>query len=136
MKIDGGCHCGEIEFEAEADLEKVGNCHCTDCQVISGSPYRSIAIVAGDTFRIKKGTPKEYVKIADSGNRRIQAFCPNCGSALYATNDGENHETYNVRVGAIKQRADLVPQFEIWRCSALPWLPESKTTKKFDKGPN
>jgi len=27
MKIDGGCHCGYITYEAEADPEKVGICH-------------------------------------------------------------------------------------------------------------
>ena len=31
MKIDGGCHCGHISFEAEIDSEKVVACHCTDC---------------------------------------------------------------------------------------------------------
>ena len=32
MKIDGGCHCGAITYEAEVDPEKTSICHCTDCQ--------------------------------------------------------------------------------------------------------
>jgi hypothetical protein len=28
MKIDGGCHCGYITYEAGADPERVGICHC------------------------------------------------------------------------------------------------------------
>ena len=32
MKIDGRCHCGFIAYEAEADPEMTGVCHCTDCQ--------------------------------------------------------------------------------------------------------
>ena len=30
MKIDGGCHCGYITYEAEADPQKPFICHCTD----------------------------------------------------------------------------------------------------------
>jgi hypothetical protein len=39
MKIDGGCHCGYITYEAEADPEKTTICHCTDCQRLSGSAF-------------------------------------------------------------------------------------------------
>ena len=31
MKIQGGCHCGGITYEAEIDLENVRIRHCTDC---------------------------------------------------------------------------------------------------------
>ena len=30
MKIDGGCHCGYITYEAEAEPERTTICHCTD----------------------------------------------------------------------------------------------------------
>ena len=36
MKIDGGCHCGFITYEAEADPEQTTICHCTDCQMLTG----------------------------------------------------------------------------------------------------
>ena len=135
MKINGGCHCGAITYEAELDLEKVGICHCSDCQALSGSAFRTVAIVSGDTFKITRGTPKEYVKVGDSGNRRVQAFCPDCGSGLYSTDVGDNPKAYNLRAGTVMQRRDLIPRFEIWRQSALPWLPEIKATNKFDKNP-
>jgi hypothetical protein len=32
MKIDGGCDCGYITYEAEADPEKTTICRYTDCQ--------------------------------------------------------------------------------------------------------
>ena len=133
MKIDGQCHCGDICYEAELDPEKVGICHCTDCQALSATAFRTVAIVSADGFQITKGTPKEYVKVGDSGNPRIQAFCPNCGSALYATDVGDNPAAYNLRAGTIRQRADLAPKFEYWRRSAMPWLPEITSTRKFDQ---
>lgn len=32
MKIGGGCHCGCFTYEVKVDSERVGICHCTDCQ--------------------------------------------------------------------------------------------------------
>jgi hypothetical protein len=40
-KIDGHCHCGEIAFEAEVDPDALMICHCTDCQMITGSAFRA-----------------------------------------------------------------------------------------------
>ena len=110
MKIDGTCHCGDITYEAELDPARVGICHCTDCQTISASAFRTIAMVDGATFKILTGTPREYVKTGDSGNRRVQAFCTNCGAGLDATNADGARAAYNVRVGTIRQRAQLTPR--------------------------
>ena len=79
MRIDGGCHCGFIQYEGEADPEKTAICHCTDCQKLSGSAFRTVVPVASDTFRMTAGEPTIYVKAAESGNKRQQAFCPKCG---------------------------------------------------------
>lgn len=135
MKVDGTCHCGEIAFEAELDPDRVGICHCADCQTISASAFRTVAAVPGETFKILKGAPREYIKVGDSGNRRVQAFCPNCGSGLYATNADGERDLYNLRVGTLSQRDQLVPQMEYWRQSALPWVPALENTTKFDANP-
>ncbi|MEO1544948.1 MAG: GFA family protein, partial [Pseudomonadota bacterium] len=44
MKITGGCHCGKITYEAVINLENVVVCHCTDCQRLSGSAFRTVAM--------------------------------------------------------------------------------------------
>lgn len=135
MKIDGACHCGAIAYEAELDTDKVGVCHCTDCQTLSASAFRTVAIVDGDKFMITKGTPKVYVKVGDSGNRRNQAFCSDCGSALYASEASDSPAAYNVRVGTVRQRNELIPKFEFFRSSAVPWLPDLEGTKTYERGP-
>ncbi len=37
MKIEGRCHCGQITYEAVVDADKVAICHCSDCQLLTGS---------------------------------------------------------------------------------------------------
>ena len=81
MKIDGRCHCGYITFEAEIEPDKTLLCNCTDCQTFSGSAFRVHAFTREDAFRLLSGEP-HYVKTAESGNKRPQAFCPECGAYL------------------------------------------------------
>ena len=76
MKIDGGCHCGNITYTAEIDPENVGICHCTDCQTLSGTAFRTSVRANKETFHLAGGQPKIYVKTAESGAKRAQAFCP------------------------------------------------------------
>lgn len=120
MHVDGACHCGAISLTADIDSERVVVCHCSDCQVLSGSPFRVIAIAAVESVCLQ-GTPKHYVKVAESGIKRIQAFCAQCGTPLYSSGE-ENPTHFNIRVGILKQRAALTPTLQIWHRSSLPWL--------------
>ncbi len=67
------------------------------------------------------GTPKHYVKVAESGNRRAQGFCGECGTPIYATS-AENPSVYGLRLGCVAERALLPPRFQVWKRSAMPWL--------------
>ena len=127
MHITGGCHCGNITYEAEIDPEMVSICHCSDCQKLSGSAFRVVAFAKAEDFHLH-GTPTIYIKTAESGNQRAQAFCPQCGSALYASAP-DNSPNYGIRLGTCDQRAELVPKRQVWHQSALPWL-----SSKLDMG--
>jgi hypothetical protein len=121
MKIEGGCHCGFITYTAEVDPERTAICHCTDCQTITGSAFRTVVFVAKDQFKLLSGQPKTYVKTAESGAKRAQVFCPQCGTSLYAA-DVANPRFYSLRSGTARQRAQLVPKSQIWCRSAQPWV--------------
>ena len=121
MKIEGSCHCGAIQYEAEVNPATVSVCHCNDCQILSGAPFRGNVPAPGDGFRLTRGTPKIYVKIAESGNKRAQAFCADCGTSIYSSDVVDKPNFYMLRVGPIKQREQLVPTRQIWRDAALGW---------------
>jgi hypothetical protein len=120
VQIEGSCHCGQITFTAEVDPSRVVVCHCSDCQVLSGSPFRIIVPAPMQSF-VVRGEPRRDIKIADSGNRRVQAFCPECATPLFGA-AYENAEYVTVRLGCVKQRAALTPHAQIWTRSSLPWL--------------
>src|SRR4051812_34580498 len=106
MKVQGACHCRNITYEAEVDPMQVTICHCTDCQKLTGSAYRVSVPTRRDDFMLLSGTPTTYVKSAESGAKRAQVFCSNCGSPLYTHAVGDD-TTYGLRVGCIEQRHEL-----------------------------
>ena len=120
MHIDGGCHCGHIKYEAEVDPESVGVCHCTDCQTLTGTAYRTTVQSLKGAFKLLCGEPKIYIKTAESGNQRAHGFCPQCGTPLFATTVG-TPDIYGIRVGTARQRRELPPQRQGWCRSAQAW---------------
>jgi hypothetical protein len=119
MKVHGHCHCGSIAYEAEIDPARVSACHCSDCQMLTGSAFRVSVPAPAESFTLT-GTPKTYVKVADSGNRRIHAFCPECGAPVYSSAISDP-PTYSLRVGCLDERADLPPRKQIWCESSMTW---------------
>ena len=79
MKLEGGCYCGEVRYEAEGEPVMQAQCHCRECQYITGgSPNVFIAMpVAG--FRYTKGEPKGFTR-GDIPRPVTREFCPNCGT--------------------------------------------------------
>jgi hypothetical protein len=136
MKIDGSCHCGYITYEAEADPEKTAMCNCTDCQTLSGAPFRAVISVASETFKILSGEPTVYVKeSAASGAKRPQGFCPRCGTPIYSTSVGDGPKAIGLRWGSVRQRDQLVPRAQIWTRSQPPWARNLAAIASFETQP-
>ena len=121
MKVDGSCHCGAITFEAEVDPDEAYVCHCTDCQGISGSPFRWAVNLPKEDFQLLSGSPKAYVKYAESGAENHQVFCPDCASPIYSTSSRDDWRSVNLRLGTVRQRAAFKPKLQVWHRSAQAW---------------
>ncbi|MFE1571533.1 GFA family protein [Comamonas odontotermitis] len=132
MHIHGSCHCGAIRFTADIDPERVTLCHCSDCQALSGAPMRAIVRAPIDQFQLQ-GNPKAYVKTAQSGQRRAQVFCPECGTPLYGS-EAVNPQYVVIRLGCVAERAGLPPRKQIWTRSAMPWIHDLENVPAFAEG--
>ncbi len=122
MKINGSCHCGHLTYRAVINPDIMRVCHCTDCQISSGSAFRVLVSVPSDQFELLSGQTKQYFKLADSGQRRAQVFCPECGTQLYGTTDDDDPAMLSLRIGTVHQRSQLLPRLQTWRRSALSWV--------------
>ena len=63
MKIDGGCLCRYITYDAEVDPEKVAVCHCTDCQTHSGTAFGVVVGITDSQFHLRTGEPVSYTHL-------------------------------------------------------------------------
>ena len=146
MIVDGACHCGAIRFQAEVDPAATCICHCTDCQALSGSAFRTVAFAPEHSFKLLSGTPTVYVKTtADSGNKREQTFCSTCGSPIYSRATDQKMATQapapgapvrllGIRAGTLKQRDALVPKMQYYCRSAQPWATDNAGAPKLSGG--
>jgi len=135
MKIDGGCHCGYIAYEAEVDPDKVRICHCTDCQTLSGSAFRTVVFTDPGSFKLRSGEVAIYVKIAESGNERQQSFCPKCGTPIFSASlDDDPNKVHSLGVGSVRQRDRLIPKQQSWMRSSQRWLDEMDALPQSERG--
>jgi hypothetical protein len=103
MQIDGQCHCGCVTYRAEIDPAKVSICHCTDCQSLTGSPYRVTVICSAEDVRLTGAAPEIYGKRGDNGRIRNQHFCGECGSPLFTSGEGGQWSGFDVRYPARRE---------------------------------
>ena len=108
----GNAHCGYVTFEADIDPRAVSICHCTDCQTLTGSPFRVTVICSGEQVGLTGGMPKVY----DGGNgrKRFQHFYPHCGAPLFTSGEGDQPDDWGIRWRSIRQRDRLKPARQIW----------------------
>ena len=132
IKINGGCYCGDITITGEVSSDKIMACHCTDCQKFSGAPFRAVAVTAAVDVKIF-GTVTEFLKIAESGNERLQGFCGKCGSHLYATDPAKT--LFMIRTGCLDQHHELAPTKHIFGKSAVEWVGEIADSSWIAEGP-
>lgn len=81
MKIEGGCYCGGLRYVAEGDPVMKAQCHCRECQYISGGSPNVIVGMPLDGFAYTKGEPKQFAR-TDLERPVTREFCPNCGTHI------------------------------------------------------
>jgi hypothetical protein len=81
MKIEGGCYCGAVRYLAEGDAMMKAQCHCRECQYISGGAPNLFVAMPTDGFGYTKGTPKQFTR-KDLERPVTREFCAECGTHM------------------------------------------------------
>ncbi len=87
MKMEGGCYCGSVRFEINGDPLFRGQCHCRECQYISGGSPNVTMGVAEDSFKYTQGTAKAF-KRTDLESPVTREFCSECGTHILTRTPG------------------------------------------------
>lgn len=79
MKVEGGCYCGAVRYVVDGDPVMKAQCHCRECQYITGGAPNMFMVVPQAAHRYTKGTPKQFTR-TDIPNPVTREFCPDCGT--------------------------------------------------------
>ena len=132
-KFSGGCSCGAVRYECEADPIFMGNCHCRDCQRASGGGYDPAIGVPAKALKIT-GNVKYHDCKADNGNTLSRGFCPECGSRLFGKTSGMT-DLAMFTAGSLDDPTQYTPSMDIFTSSAQPWDHMNPALPKFPKMP-
>jgi hypothetical protein len=79
-----------------------------------------------------QGETRDFVSIADSGNKMHRRFCPSCGTHLFSEADSRPHLMF-VRAGTLDDTEVPRPEATIWTASAPSWACIDDTRPKFER---
>lgn len=95
MNYQGSCHCGQIAFEVEGEIDGVMSCNCSICQrkgaLMWFVPRASLQVTRGERAMSSYTFNKHAIQ---------HKFCPNCGIHAFGEGtdpSGEAMAAINVR---------------------------------------
>ena len=81
MKFEGGCYCGAVRYQAEGEPLLKAQCHCRECQYITGGHPNVILGMPRQSFKYTRGEPARFSR-SDIDKPRTREFCQQCGTHL------------------------------------------------------
>ena len=83
MKINGGCYCKRIRYTFDGDIAASLQCHCRECQYITGGNPNVLVLGSGNDLTFLQG--EEFISSLTSDDLEgavTRLFCSSCGTAL------------------------------------------------------
>ena len=58
MKLEGGCYCGKVRYVAEGEPMMKAQCHCRECQYITGGSTNMFLVMPIAGFKYTRTSPE------------------------------------------------------------------------------
>ena len=112
MIIEGGCYCGNVRYHAEGEPMFQGQCHCRECQYITGGNPNVIMAMPSDGFTFIRNEPASFAR-SDLDNPVNRRFCQDCGTAI-GTQSPNLPGAFILKVGTMDDPSMFTPQMAIF----------------------
>ena len=133
MKISGGCYCGSLRYEANGNIEASIQCHCRECQYITGGNPNVIMIMPLSGFEFVKGIPKTF-KRKDIEKAVTRLFCENCGTGI-GTKNPNRPNSIILKVGTFDDPSIFKPDIAIFTIDKQKFHYIENGLKSFERRP-
>jgi hypothetical protein len=131
----GGCACGAIRYETESKPVVEIHCQCRDCQKRSGTGHSSYLVFSERDKVNITGEAKKWMVTADSGNQKVHAFCPACGTPVYLTFVAMPN-VVAIHATSLDDPGQFNPQVVTYTVRGHAWDPMDSALQKFERMPN
>ena len=81
MNVEGGCYCGALRYRAEGEPVFKGQCHCRECQYLTGGHPNLVMGMPEAGFAYTKGAPQAFTR-SDLDSPVTREFCGECGTQV------------------------------------------------------
>jgi hypothetical protein len=133
MKFEGRCYCGKISYEAEGEPRLKAQCHCRECQYITGGAPNMFMLMPPEGFRYTSGEPRTFSR-SDLENPVTREFCGECGTHLTTRPPGLPFIV--LKVGTLDDpRLFGAPQMAIYTCDQQPFHSVPEGLQTFERLP-
>lgn len=131
-KVNGGCLCGEVKFSISDDFSAFYQCHCKQCQHLTGSAFASNVLTEPNNIVWLTGT--DNVKNFNHPTREFsKSFCLNCGSALPYINKSQT--SLVVPAGSLFDVPSIKLQANLFTAEKASWFNDGLAAESFDGFP-
>ncbi len=130
--LSGECLCGRVKFSVTDSFKAFYQCHCKQCQQLTGSAFASNIFTAADNIQWLCG--QDQITIYEHPSREFsKSFCKTCGSAVPFLN--KTKTSLIVPAGSLNELPDIQPQANIFTSEEACWLKSGLKAEKFSGFP-
>ena len=114
MKISGGCYCKRIRYAFDGDIATSLQCHCRECQYITGGNPNVLVLGSDSDLTFLEG--EEFISSFtrdDLEGAVTRLFCSICGTAL-GTKPPRLKGSIALKIGTMDDPSFFVPSAAIF----------------------
>ncbi|MEH6559116.1 MAG: GFA family protein [Oceanicoccus sp.] len=131
-KLTGGCLCGSVKFSVADSFKAFYQCHCKQCQQLTGSAFASNIFTDPDNIEWISGHPN-ITNYEHASRAFSKSFCKTCGSAVPFINKAKT--SLIVPAGSLNEHPDIRPQANIFTAEEACWLKQGLQAESFGDFP-
>jgi len=134
-RYTGGCACGAIRYETSGEPIVELHCQCRDCQKRSGTGHGSYLTFRNRAEATTTGDAKTWRVAGDSGNEKIHAFCPTCGTPVYLT-FAAAPDIFVIHAASLDDPSLFSPRMITYTIRGHAWDTVDPSLHKFERMPS
>ncbi len=130
--LNGSCLCGAITYKVKHNFKRFYQCHCKQCQQITGSAFAANIFTSPDNIEWLSG--QGQIHTYNHPTRSFtKAFCKQCGCGMpFVTQNGK---ALLIPAGTLTDDIDISPEANIFTNEQVTWLDDGHSAISFEGFP-